>query len=181
METFGACVLISERPESVTKHLEHVSAGKLYNAAKRVMPGLGADIERLHKIVHPGSGAVYSGFKVVDDKERFVDFKLGLRPALFKRPRRSPSGNIPQFLAGSVVWQRADGRLSTSYCGVQKRRSKCEPGYRLPKNCVKRPKSRKNPHSFPVDSHHKPLYTLYVTQATHFDGLVVAAGQSKCS
>jgi hypothetical protein len=71
METFGACVMISERPESVTNHLEHVSAGKLYNAAKRVMPGLGADIERLHKIVHPGSGAVYSGFKVVDDKERF--------------------------------------------------------------------------------------------------------------
>ena len=29
METFGACVMISERPESVANHLEHVSAGKL--------------------------------------------------------------------------------------------------------------------------------------------------------
>ena len=79
METFGACVMISERPESVTNHLKDVSARKLYNAAERGRPGLGADIKRLHKIVHPASGAVYSGFKVVDDKERSIDFKLGLR------------------------------------------------------------------------------------------------------
>jgi len=79
IETFGACVMISERPGSVTNHLEHVSAGKLSNAAERGRPGLGADIRRLHKIVHPGSGAVYSGFKVVDDQGHLVDFKLGLR------------------------------------------------------------------------------------------------------
>jgi hypothetical protein len=79
METFGACVMISEKPKTVTNHLEHVSAGKLSNAAERGRPGLGADIKRLHKIVHPSSGAIYSGFKVVDDKERSVDFKLGLR------------------------------------------------------------------------------------------------------
>lgn len=81
METFGACVMISEKPESVTNHLENVPAGKLLNAAERGRPGLGRDIRRLHKIVHPGSGAIYSGFKVVDDKEQFVDFKLGLRKA----------------------------------------------------------------------------------------------------
>ncbi len=81
METFGACVMISERPESVTNHLENVPAGKLLNAAERGKAGLGADIRRLHKIVHPGSGAIYSGFKVLDDKEQFVEFKLGLRKA----------------------------------------------------------------------------------------------------
>jgi len=79
METFGACVMIAERPESVTNHLVHVPAGKLLNAAERGQPGLGADIKRLHKIVHPGSGAIHSGFKVVNDKDRSLAFHLGLR------------------------------------------------------------------------------------------------------
>lgn len=79
METFGACVMIAEKPKSVTNHLEHVPAGKLLNAAERGQPGLGADIRRLHKIVHPGSGAIYSGFKVVHDKDRAVEFRFGLR------------------------------------------------------------------------------------------------------
>ena len=65
METFGACVMIEEKPQSVANHLEHVPAGKLLNAAERGRPGLGDDIRRLHKIVHPGPGAIYSGFKVV--------------------------------------------------------------------------------------------------------------------
>lgn len=79
IETFGACVMISERPETVTNHLENVPAGKLYNAAKRGRPGLAGDIERLHKIVHPGSGAIYSGFTVLDQKEGTVNFTFGLR------------------------------------------------------------------------------------------------------
>ena len=78
METFGACVMIFEKPDSVTNHLEHVTAGKLYSAAERGRPGLGADIKRLHKIVHPASGAICSGFKVVDDKKRYVEFSFGL-------------------------------------------------------------------------------------------------------
>lgn len=79
METFGACVMISERPESAANYLEDVSTRKLYNAAERGRPGLGSDIKRLHKIVHPASGAVYSGFKVLNEKERSLVFKLGFR------------------------------------------------------------------------------------------------------
>lgn len=126
IETFGACVMISERPESVTNHLRDVSAGKLYNAAERGSPGLGGDIKRLHKIVHPASGAVYSGLKVVDDKERSVDFRLGLRHpepnegreavtvlanlAAFLEEKLTALANNPKVLsAGKVVMVRRSG------------------------------------------------------------------------
>ena len=79
IETFGACVIISEKPDTVTNHLERVSPKKLYDAAERGSPGLGGDVKRLHQIVHPASGAIYSGFTVADGKERSVNFKLGLR------------------------------------------------------------------------------------------------------
>lgn len=79
METFGACVMISERPAAVTAHLDHVPAGKLLNAAERGLPGLGPDIRRLHKVVHPGSGAMFAGFESVDDKGHLADFEFGLR------------------------------------------------------------------------------------------------------
>lgn len=79
METFGACVMISERPAAVTAHLDHVPAGKLLNAAERGLPGLGPDIRRLHKVVHPGSGAIFAGFESVEDKGQLANFEFGLR------------------------------------------------------------------------------------------------------
>jgi len=79
IETFGACVIISERPESVTSHLEHVSGGKLFNAAKRSRPEFAGDLNRLHTVVHPASGAIYSHFTVVDNQERWVGLNFGFR------------------------------------------------------------------------------------------------------
>ena len=79
METVGACVRISERPESVTEHMEGVWAGHLDRAAARDLPGLRSDIERLHQIVHPGPRAIYAGFKVLDDKEHVAVYRLGLQ------------------------------------------------------------------------------------------------------
>ena len=53
IEIFGACVLISERPDTAPNYLEdRISAGKLYSAAARPHSGLDADIKRLHLIVH---------------------------------------------------------------------------------------------------------------------------------
>jgi hypothetical protein len=97
--------MIAEKPESVTNHLEHVPAEKLLNAAERGQPGLGADIRRLHKIVHPGSGAIYSGFKVVDDKDRSVEFHLGLRQPEPSDGREGVIGlaNLALHLEGKVV------------------------------------------------------------------------------
>ena len=79
METLGACVMILERPAAVTAHLDLVPAGKLLNAAERGLPGLGPDIRRLHRVVHPGSGAVFAGFESVDDKGHSANFEFGLR------------------------------------------------------------------------------------------------------
>lgn len=80
METFGACVLMSERPGSVPNHLTHVKAGKLRAAAERGKPGLGNDIDRLSKIVHPASGAIYAGVDVISLDEKSVLARFGLRP-----------------------------------------------------------------------------------------------------
>lgn len=78
MEVFGACVLISERPGSAPNYLEHIKAGKLRSAAERGHPGLGKDLDRLGKIVHPGSGAILGGFKVTSAADRTVEIRFGL-------------------------------------------------------------------------------------------------------
>jgi hypothetical protein len=79
METFGACVLISENTNIAPNFLENVSPGKLRAAAERASPGLDKDIKRLHQIVHPVSGAIFSSFKITDDQARNVSVQLGLR------------------------------------------------------------------------------------------------------
>jgi hypothetical protein len=79
IETFGACVLISERPGSAPNYLEHVSAGKLYAAAARAHSKLGEDLKRLHQIVHPASGAIYAASTPVNEKMRTAVFAFGLR------------------------------------------------------------------------------------------------------
>src|SRR5260370_39832898 len=59
METFGACVLISERPQTAPNYLTlRNPAGPLRKAAERAQPGLENDIKRLDEIVHPGSRAI---------------------------------------------------------------------------------------------------------------------------
>jgi hypothetical protein len=81
MESFGACVLISERPETAPNYLALGSKpGKLRAAAERMQPGLANDISRLNDIVHPGSCAILSGFHVVDVQQRTVGIRYGLRP-----------------------------------------------------------------------------------------------------
>ena len=80
IETFGASVLISERPGTVPSYLEHVSAGKLYGAAERGRPGLGGDIKRLHKIVHPMSGAIFAGSTPINEETKTAIFTFGLSP-----------------------------------------------------------------------------------------------------
>jgi len=67
IETFGACVLIREKPGCAPKFLgDRIKAGQLRAAAERGCPGLGGDIDRLNNIVHPASGAVFAGFRAVD-------------------------------------------------------------------------------------------------------------------
>lgn len=79
METFGACVLISEHPGTAPKFLDHIKAGRLRAAAERAQPGLGKDIDRLNQIVHPVSAAIYAGFRRMDDESRTVHIQFGLR------------------------------------------------------------------------------------------------------
>jgi hypothetical protein len=80
METFGACVLISEHPGSAPNYLQHIKAGKLRAAAERAKPGLGRDIDRLNQIVHPVSGAIYAGFKPIDAEARIARVRFGMQP-----------------------------------------------------------------------------------------------------
>jgi hypothetical protein len=80
IETFGACVLISERSSTAPNYLEHVKPGKLRAAAERAHPGLGGDIDRLNQIVHPVSGAIFAGFKPRDAASECVDIPFGLHP-----------------------------------------------------------------------------------------------------
>ncbi len=79
METFGACVLISECPGTAPNYLNHIKASRLRAAAKRAQPGLGKDIDRLNQIVHPVSAAIYAGFRCIDDESRAVHIQFGLR------------------------------------------------------------------------------------------------------
>lgn len=81
MEIFGACVLISERPDTASNYLDDkISAGKLYNAAARAHSGLERDIKRLHLIVHPASGAIFAGSRFMDKDTNTAIFAFGLRP-----------------------------------------------------------------------------------------------------
>lgn len=80
METFGACVLVSENPAIAPNFLgERIKAGKLRAAADRAQPGLGRDIDKLNNIVHPASGAIHAGFQVMDIEAHTTRFQLGLR------------------------------------------------------------------------------------------------------
>jgi hypothetical protein len=78
IETFGACVLISERPLSAPNYLEHVKAGKLYAAATRVHPGFAHDLKRLHQLVHPASGAILAASTPLDEQAKTALFRFGL-------------------------------------------------------------------------------------------------------
>lgn len=79
IETFGACVMISERPSLAPALLDHgIKAGKLRAAAERAQPGLGPDVDRLNLIVHPASRAIYSGIHPTDLAERMAAFKFGV-------------------------------------------------------------------------------------------------------
>ena len=81
IEIFGACALITERPGTAPNFLEDkISAGKLYAAAARGHSGLKGDIRRLHRIVHPMSGAILAGSKLVDNTMNTAIFTFGLRP-----------------------------------------------------------------------------------------------------
>jgi hypothetical protein len=78
IETFGTCVLISERPGTAPNHLEQIKPGKLYSAAERALPGLQGDLARLHQIVHPASGAIFAGIQPSDEQAKTAFFKFGL-------------------------------------------------------------------------------------------------------
>jgi len=79
METYGACVLISESPGTAPNHLKHITAGKLRAAAERGHRGLKGDIHRLDQIVHPVSGAVYAGFRSINEEAKLARIQFGLR------------------------------------------------------------------------------------------------------
>ncbi len=79
METYGACVMISECPGNTPNHLKHIKAGKLRAAAERGNPGLKNDIHRLDQIVHPASGAIYAGFRPSDLDAHCAHAQFGLR------------------------------------------------------------------------------------------------------
>jgi hypothetical protein len=103
METIGACVMISERPPTVVNHLEYVKPGKLRAAAERGQPGIAGDIRRLDRIVHPGSGAIYAGSKVIDAGAsiRRIQFRFALSPP---EPSEGRNGVIMLAnLAGMLV------------------------------------------------------------------------------
>ncbi len=78
IETFGACVLISERPQTTPNYLQHVRAGQLRAAAERGRAGLGGDIDRLNQIVHPVSGAIYAAFKAISGEDENAHIAFGL-------------------------------------------------------------------------------------------------------
>lgn len=83
IEIYGACILISEHPDTAPNFLEHVKAGKLRAAAVRVKPGLKNDIYRLNQIVHPSSGAIYAGVKPICTERHTVNVGFGLKiPAI---------------------------------------------------------------------------------------------------
>jgi len=76
VETFGGCELISESPAKAPNFLDKgIPAGKLRNAAEKAHPGLGHDIDRLNKMVHPVSRAIYAGIHVVDPDARIIEFR----------------------------------------------------------------------------------------------------------
>jgi hypothetical protein len=78
IETYGACVLVREKPGCAPKFLgDRIKAGQLRAAAERGCPGLGGDIDRLNNIVHPASGAVFAGFRAVDTDERKAVLRYG--------------------------------------------------------------------------------------------------------
>jgi hypothetical protein len=101
IEIFGACVLISERPSSTPNYLEHVSAGKLYAAAERGHAGFKEDLQRLHQIVHPASGAIYAGTTPTDEENKLAVFRFGLHPPTPAEGREGVVilANIAVFLA----------------------------------------------------------------------------------
>jgi hypothetical protein len=80
IETFGACVLISERPGTAPNYLKPIKPGKLRAAAERAKPGLLKDIHRLDQVVHPASGAIYAGFKTIGAGAKSVHVRFGLNP-----------------------------------------------------------------------------------------------------
>jgi hypothetical protein len=78
IETFGACVLVREKPGRAPTFLgDRIKAGQLRTAAERGRSGLGGDIDRLNNIVHPASGAVFAGFRAVDATDRTALLRYG--------------------------------------------------------------------------------------------------------
>jgi hypothetical protein len=78
MEVLGDCVLIREKRAFAPTLLNHVNAGRLYNTAKRLLPGLAADLQRLHGIVHPGPNAIVAGHRLIDRNDATAAFTYGL-------------------------------------------------------------------------------------------------------
>jgi len=89
METYGACVLISERPGTTPNLLEHIKAGKLRAAAERGCHGLKGDIDRLDQIVHPLSGAIYAGVKPICTERHTVNVGFGLKIPTIEEAREA--------------------------------------------------------------------------------------------
>jgi len=78
VEAFGACVMISEKPEAITSLLEVESSEGFLKAAARAETELVPDISRLQRVIRPGPEAAYAGFQSVDDKGWYADFECGL-------------------------------------------------------------------------------------------------------
>jgi hypothetical protein len=116
METFGACVLISEQPEKAPNYLEHVKAGQLRAAAERGRTGLGSDIDRLNQIVHPVSGAIFANIVPISLDERSVSIRFGLHA---RTPDESREGfvvlaNLATLLAEKLEHLRSRPEVLSS-------------------------------------------------------------------
>lgn len=80
METYGACVIVKESPGMVPNFISGgIKAGKLKGAAERACPGLKNDMDRLSRIVHPSSGAIFAGLRVKNRDERIAVLQYGLQ------------------------------------------------------------------------------------------------------
>lgn len=109
METFGACVLISEKPARTPNFLKNsnsgITAGQLRNAAEREQKGLANDISRLNKIVHPAVNAIFASLKIVDANAGISQTRFGLQPPTAEEGREGVIvlANMAAFLEQQFV------------------------------------------------------------------------------
>lgn len=102
MEAFGAIALVTETPDRIVAFVDRgVKAGKLRAAAERARPGLGGDIDRLSRIVHPGDRAVFAPYTAINDAKRHAVFIYG--PSQFPTAETQEGGIVVVNIGDLIV------------------------------------------------------------------------------